>query len=245
MHSLRRHRFGWRSGVAASLLLGLGIVLGMQLTPRPVTPVVAHSQQPVLQAKRPVVSSRTTSRSTVRNAVPAAHHVVSAPMNTHAAKPVRLAPSVDGTSEASRVVAAAAAPVPAPTTRKARGSEPHNKVLVHLNDDNVQRLGQALEDIEGMMRYYRDSKESARVEVVMNGHGLDLVRADISQFGQKIAQLQKEYDNLTFAACQNTIDRLKREQGITVRLLPGVIVIDSGMAEIMRRQHQGWTYLQV
>ena len=44
---------------------------------------------------------------------------------------------------------------------------------------------------------------------------------------------------------QNTIDRLKREHGITARLLPDVIVIDSGVAQIMRRQQQGWAYIRV
>ena len=75
--------------------------------------------------------------------------------------------------------------------------------------------------------------------------GLDLVRTDTTIHAVRIAKLQREFHNLTFAACQNTIERLQREQNIAIRLLPGVIIIDSGMAEIMRRQNQGWTYLQV
>jgi intracellular sulfur oxidation DsrE/DsrF family protein len=80
---------------------------------------------------------------------------------------------------------------------------------------------------------------------VITGKGLALVRVETSAFADRIQLLQREFDNLTFAACQNTIDRLRNEQGIIVRLLPGVVVIDSGMAELMRRQNQGWTYIQV
>ncbi len=54
----------------------------------------------------------------------------------------------------------------------------------------------------------------------------------------------REYDNLQFVACQNTIDQLKRDRGVTARLLPGVIVTDSGVAEIMRRQREGWVYIR-
>ena len=139
------------------------------------------------------------------------------------------------------MTAAAAA---APTT-PAAGGEIRNKVIVHIADDKPAQLEQALSDIESLLRYYRESHETARVQVVLNGRGVGLVRADTSAFAARIAQLQKEYDNLTFAACQNTLERLHAEQGVAIRLLPGVIVIDSGVAEIMRRQSQGWTYLQV
>lgn len=120
-----------------------------------------------------------------------------------------------------------------------------NKVLIHIADDDTIQVGQALDEIESLLKYYRASGQNARVEVVINGRGLELVRADTSIFAERIHKLQREFDNLTFAACQNSIDRLKREQGILVRLLPGVVVIDSGMAELMRRQNQGWTYIQV
>ncbi|MDH4133935.1 MAG: hypothetical protein OEV31_04035 [Gammaproteobacteria bacterium] len=132
-------------------------------------------------------------------------------------------------------------PVPARTP----AATPESKVLVHITYDDASRIDQALQDIEGLLHYYRDRKQSARVEIVTNGRGLNLLRLDTSRHARKVAALQKEFDNLTFAACQNTLDRIKREQNTTVQLLPGVIVIDSGMAEIMRRQDQGWSYLQV
>ena len=119
------------------------------------------------------------------------------------------------------------------------------KVLIHVARDDKLQLGEALDEVEGLLRHYRDSRQDARVQVVINGKGLELVRVDTSAYADRIQKLQREFDNLTFAACQNTIDRLQREQGILVRLLPGVVVIDSGMAELMRRQNQGWTYIQV
>jgi intracellular sulfur oxidation DsrE/DsrF family protein len=48
-----------------------------------------------------------------------------------------------------------------------------------------------------------------------------------------------------FEACKNSIDRLRRDKGIVAKLLPGVVVIDSGVAQLMRRQNQGWAYIQV
>lgn len=119
------------------------------------------------------------------------------------------------------------------------------KVLIHVSSVAAAHNPGALDEIESLVRYYRDQRQSARVEVVMNGEGLNLVRVDTTRFAERIRRMQEEHDNLTFAACQNTIQRLKREHGITAKLLPGVTVIDSGVAQIMRRQQQGWAYIQV
>jgi len=118
------------------------------------------------------------------------------------------------------------------------------KVLVHFNSGRASDAGQILDDLEGMLKIYRASGQIARIELVVNSEGLDLLRVDTSKYTKRILRMQEQYDNLTFVACQNTIDRLKREKGVVAHLLPGVVVIDSGVAQLMRRQHQGWAYIQ-
>lgn len=119
------------------------------------------------------------------------------------------------------------------------------KVLIHISDGRREHLKGALDEIENLARFYRSAGQNARIEVVTNGDGINLLRADTSPYAARIAQLQRDYDNLVFEACQNTLDSLRNERAITARLLPGVTVIDSGVAQIMRRQTQGWAYIQV
>jgi hypothetical protein len=199
----RRNRL--RFGVAASLLLVLGVLLGTQAE------LLLGRRAPVTAGATPIEAPRTAPVSPQKHA-----------------------------ALATRANSAAGAPV----NRVANG-KPSNKVLIHIAYDDTLRLDQSLDEVESLLRYYRDNRQDARVEVVINGKGLELVRVESSVFASRIQYLQKEFDNLTFAACQNTIDRLQRERGILVHLLPGVIIIDSGMAELMRRQNQGWTYLRV
>jgi len=227
----RRRRFG--AVAAAAAVLTVGVVMGLQIEPRP--------KQEQIQ--------------TTRHATPAVKA-------TAAKAPAKLAGTVQHAAVAHAITPKPTVAKPAPVTRTIKVTRftettaprsindvhignVRNKVLIHIAHDDQEKLAQALDEIEGLMRYYQEVHQSAHVEVVINGRGMELVRIDTSEHAARIAKLQKEYDNLTFAACQNTIDRLKREQGITVRLLPGVVITDSGMAEIMRRQHQGWTYLQV
>lgn len=212
----RRLRFG----IAASVVLAVGIALGIQVGD--------------WRDNRGVAAPST---SATASPVPASPHL---------ARPARLVAAAPRALPAQ--LAVADAPLDAPVVfvpRHTQANDVKNKVLIHIADDDRDHLDQALIEIEGALRYYRDSHQAARVEVVVNGRGLELVRTDTSEHAARIQRLQREYDNLTFAACQNTIDRLESETRIKVHLLPGVITIDSGMAEIMRRQNQGWTYLQV
>jgi intracellular sulfur oxidation DsrE/DsrF family protein len=118
------------------------------------------------------------------------------------------------------------------------------KVLFHVSDGHIDHLKNVLDDVEELMNHYRHSHQTARVEVITNGEGLSLVLDGISPYAERIRKMQKKYHDLTFVACQNTIDRYQQELGLTAKLLPGVVVIDSGVAQIMRRQHQGWAYIQ-
>ena len=132
----------------------------------------------------------------------------------------------------------------ASVAQQAPGEDTPAKVLFHVSDGNTEHLKSVLNDVEDLMKHYRSSHQNARVEVIANGGGLSLLLAGISPYAERIQKMQKEYHGLTFVACQNTIDRYQKELGLTAKLLPGVVTIDSGVAQIMRRQHQGWAYIQ-
>lgn len=132
----------------------------------------------------------------------------------------------------------------AAVAQQAPGEDVPAKVLFHVSDGHADHLKNVLDDVEELMQHYRLSHQKARVEVITNGEGLSLLLAGISPYAERIQKMQKEYHDLTFVACQNTIDRYQQELGFTAKLLPGVVVIDSGVAQIMRRQHQGWAYIQ-
>lgn len=209
--------------IAASIALAAGVALGWMLhSPAPL-PTAIPAAAPVV-----VVQPAPTNRVIAKAAM------VSAPV----AVPVLAADETALTvTEENNILSVPYRPGPA--------SGDAIKVLIHVSSVTAARNPGALDEIESLVRHYRDQRQSARVEVVMNGEGLNLVRVDTTRFAERIRRMQEEYDNLTFAACQNTIQRLKREHGITAKLLPGVTVIDSGVAQIMRRQQQGWAYIQV
>jgi len=211
--------------IAASIALVAGVALGWVLhSPAPLPTATPVSAPTVVT--QPVPTARVVAKTTATVSAPAVVPALPADETT----------AMTATEE-NNILAVPYRPGPA--------SGDTVKVLIHVSSITAAHNPGALDEIENLVRYYRDQRQSARVEVVMNGEGLNLARVDTTRFAERIRRMQEEYDNLTFAACQNTIQRLKREQGITAKLLPGVTVIDSGVAQIMRRQQQGWAYIQV
>ena len=131
-----------------------------------------------------------------------------------------------------------------PGIAAATAADAQARVLFHISTSDVARMETTLDEAEELLKFYRKNSQQARVEIITNGNGLNLLLIASSPFPDRIKQMLDDYPNLTFVACQNTIERYS-EAGVTTRLLPGILVIDSGVAEIMRRQQQGWAYIQV
>ncbi len=123
----------------------------------------------------------------------------------------------------------------------------HKKVLVHLNTSDLHKVKEALDTAEEMLRTYARNNQSAEMEIVANAGGLDLLRASHSPYAQRVQQLQDQYLNLHFLACQTAMDRVRREQGIDISndLLPGVGVTPSALDQILDRLREGWVYIKV
>ena len=81
------------------------------------------------------------------------------------------------------------------------------------------------------------------VEIVANQTGLDILRAGKSPYAKRLEKLRATYPNLTYIACHQTADRL-RENGVAVKLLPGVHYAPTALDEIVKRMQQGWVYIR-
>lgn len=115
-----------------------------------------------------------------------------------------------------------------------------DKVILHLDSGEPGRLAQVLDLAEQLL----DRQPSARIEIVANSYGLDLLRADVTPLRDRIENMARRHANLSFVACGQTVARLKRE-GVRVNLLPVAHTASSAINAIMTRMGQGWVYVKV
>lgn len=119
------------------------------------------------------------------------------------------------------------------------------KILLHISSDEPAKLERALDMAEQLLSTYQRLQQPVELELVANAGGLDLLRADVSPFADRVQALQRQYDNLTFLACQTALDRLRQERHITPDLLPEALVTPNALDEILNRLQQGWMYISV
>jgi intracellular sulfur oxidation DsrE/DsrF family protein len=91
------------------------------------------------------------------------------------------------------------------------------------------------------LQVIRASSPTAKMEVVMYGHGIDLVIKDRSKMEQELRKLIDDPNN-SFKVCAMT---LKRNNIDKTQLLAGVEVVPDGIYEIITKQSQGWGYVKV
>lgn len=119
------------------------------------------------------------------------------------------------------------------------------RVVVHVSSGDPQRLARALLETEKLLESSRQVRTKLRLEVLTNAGGVNLLRTDTAPVPQLVQRLQEQFDNISFLACRQALDRLEQEQGISARLLPGTRVVPSVVAQIRERQADGWTYIRI
>ncbi len=114
------------------------------------------------------------------------------------------------------------------------------RVLIHLDSSQVERMEEALDMVEA----YLAKTGKARVELVVNNSGLDLLREETTPHAARIAALATRYEMLAFVACGNAITRY-RNAGFDVTLVPEAKVAPTAVEHIVDRVRAGWTYLKI
>lgn len=130
----------------------------------------------------------------------------------------------------------------ASAVRVPRTADEHLNTLLHITVDDKSAEEAVLDRAEAILTAYGD--QGAHVEVVTNGAGLNMLRADTSKVADRVRAMIARHHNLTFVACANAIDRLK-EQGIDVVLIDDTQTGSSALDHIVKRLQQGWNYIKI
>ncbi|MBE0413359.1 MAG: DsrE family protein [Yoonia sp.] len=119
-----------------------------------------------------------------------------------------------------------------------------HKVAIHVDEESIQTMNMALNNAQNIAAYYEEQGEQVIIEIVTYGPGLHMLRADTSPVAQRISAMALEMENISFAACQNTIDAMKRNSQKDVPLLSEATVVPSGAVRLIELQEQGYAYLR-
>ena len=119
-----------------------------------------------------------------------------------------------------------------------------HRVVMHVDDNDPERMNLVLNNAANMSNYYREQGEEVEIEIVTYGPGLHMLRADTSPVKERIMGFPDNFDTVTFRACSNTLSKMSAKAGKEVELLPQATMVPSGVIHLVQRQEEGWVYLR-
>ena len=117
-----------------------------------------------------------------------------------------------------------------------------HQVLLHIATDDSSRVESALGNAERLLTK-NNSDEKFQLQILVNAEGIKILQADDSPYIDRIRTLAMEHENVSFIACQRSIERQKLK-GIDIHLVKEASIIPEALEEIVKRLNQGWVYIR-
>lgn len=116
------------------------------------------------------------------------------------------------------------------------------RIILHLEESNPKTFAAVLDYAETFLT--EQHARGAKVEVVANASGIDMMRVGGSPYAERMQTLTRRFANLHFIACANAIHNM-RKQGIPVTVLDDVDAGETAVDHIVKRLRDGWSYVKV
>ena len=114
-----------------------------------------------------------------------------------------------------------------------------NKLVIQVSTDDPRTQKIALNNAVNLQKLY--GMDNVQIEIVAYGPGLGLMTSKSKQADRVTSLAMQE---ITFSACSNTMNKLKKKTGKMPVLLEGVQSVNAGVARIMELQQQGYAYIR-
>jgi intracellular sulfur oxidation DsrE/DsrF family protein len=115
--------------------------------------------------------------------------------------------------------------------------KPKHKVVFELNAPAPNGWDQLFRNVDNILKAFET--DGVQVEVVFFGKGLRMLLKTNAEYAERLKEAADK--GVTLAACQNSMRALKVT---TEDLFPFAAQVDSGVAELVRKQEAGYAYIK-
>ncbi|WP_316195825.1 MULTISPECIES: DsrE family protein [unclassified Bradyrhizobium] len=114
-------------------------------------------------------------------------------------------------------------------------------ILIDSNDPHV--MGHAISYSANLSKHFASKRQRLPIEVVANGSGIDVFRADKSQFKEPLAAVRQMYPNIAFSMCASSKAIAEAKENMTIQLIEGAQLVPFGIGRVAELQMKGWAYI--
>lgn len=118
------------------------------------------------------------------------------------------------------------------------------RLALQISDNNPQKMNTVLNVAANVSRHYSEMGEEVEVQIVAFNQGLHMLRADTSPVADRIKNFAASMDNVTFAACGNTLSAMTKKEGKAPPIMDFAQHVPAGVVTLMELDSEGWTVIR-
>jgi intracellular sulfur oxidation DsrE/DsrF family protein len=119
-----------------------------------------------------------------------------------------------------------------------------HRVAVHVDENDPHVMNMALNNVENLTQYYESQGNTAIVEIVTYGPGINMLISGNSPVKSRISTMSLEMDNLTFSVCQTTLTRMGEKVGEKLVVMDEATIVPSGAVRLIELQENDYAYIR-
>jgi uncharacterized protein len=112
-----------------------------------------------------------------------------------------------------------------------------HRAIIEVTAGSADHWDSVLNNVENLQKAL--GPEATEIEVVVHGKALSMLRKDNTAQGSRLSRIAGT--GVKFAACENTMRRMKVQLS---DLFEFAVTVNSGVAEVVRKQGDGWAYIK-
>lgn len=119
-----------------------------------------------------------------------------------------------------------------------------HRIVYQVSSNDPAAMQHSLGTADNVMKFYGNRNEPVTVEIVANGGGVHMMRADTTPVAPMLAYMRSTYPNFVLTACGTTKTIMEAKEGRPLTFVEGVRVVPAGIARIVELQEQGYAYIK-
>ena len=125
----------------------------------------------------------------------------------------------------------------------ANAMEKH-KLALQISDATPEKMNAVLNVAANVSKYYSDQGDEVEIQIVAFSAGLNMLRQDKSPVLTRLQSFKQGMPNVSFMACQVTIDSVTRHEGKEPPLVDNASRVPSGVVTLIDLAEKGWTIVR-
>jgi uncharacterized protein len=116
-------------------------------------------------------------------------------------------------------------------------------VIILIDSDDEKVMGHAISYSLNIVRSYSQKNKTVQIEIVANGSGIKIFRADTSPLQPALAALRQTIPGIVFSMCGSSKLIAEQKEGHSIDLIAGARLVPFGIGRVVELEEGGWSYI--